>query len=439
MGFGVIGSVLLLSFSTADAAGFLQNLRSQAFVGAGYKSKVFCSGVFVEGKTASAVLGEDFLSADSRLQRIQVGSNRRDTAWAGVFRTARSSQYLGPRLGCVLNDGKRLPYQVTYQGAYAPNALKTNIDPLLQARVLSLFGAERWRRGQRTEAFLVLRDGQIIAEAYRAGTRPDQTLHGWSLSKSVTHALVGRAVAMGLVGRPENTRVQTRGGVEIPLRNLLEMNSGLHFHEDNSSSFSDSTRMYFAQSDIAAYAANKPLIHPIGRHWSYSSGSSSLASLALRRAFARHQDYLDFPHAEFFSRVMPSAVFEIDPQGTYVAGGGVFATARDWAQFGQLYLDRGRLGGRDFLPSGWTDWACRPNSSTLHGQYGAGFWTNGFENSPHRPWPKLPADACSGVGYLGQMVLIVPSLRLVVVRLAGDSFDGAWTPNEASALGLDPG
>lgn len=107
-----------------------------------------------------------------------------------------------------------------------------------------------------------------------------------------------------------------------------------------------------------------------------------------------------------------------DATGTPVLSSNVYASARDWARFGQLYLDRGWAGGRQVLPAGWVQHARAP---TLGTGDGAGFWLNTTdarnEWGGHWGLPGAPADAFFGRGHLGQYVVVVPSRQLVVVRL----------------------
>jgi len=126
------------------------------------------------------------------------------------------------------------------------------------------------------------------------------------------------------------------------------------------------------------------------------------------RAFARR---------ELFDRLgMGDVTMEFDGQGTFVGSTYVYASARDYARFGMLYLDDGVApdGGR-ILPEGWVAWS---RTSTLGAPYGAGFWTNDgpSELAALRVSAGFPKDGFFASGTMGQRIYIVPSQRLVIVR-----------------------
>jgi CubicO group peptidase (beta-lactamase class C family) len=116
---------------------------------------------------------------------------------------------------------------------------------------------------------------------------------------------------------------------------------------------------------------------------------------------------------------MRSAVMEPDAAGTFVASSFMYATARDWARFGLLYLNDGAWNGERVLPDGWVAYSTAPAPAARRGQYGAPWWlTRGApEAGAGRPWPGLPTDAFAALGHEGQNLVVVPSHDLVVVRL----------------------
>ena len=106
----------------------------------------------------------------------------------------------------------------------------------------------------------------------------------------------------------------------------------------------------------------------------------------------------------------------------------MYATARDWARFGLLYLQDGVWEGERILPEGWVSYSTTPTPTAPNGRYGAHFWTNGEEGTPEdaRPWKSLPADSFYAAGYEGQYIVVVPSRKLVVVRLGLTKKFKAW-------------
>jgi CubicO group peptidase (beta-lactamase class C family) len=205
----------------------------------------------------------------------------------------------------------------------------------------------------------------------------------------------------------------------IRISHLLRMTSGLAAEESHTG-FDFTTRMLYLAPDMAAYAATAPLRRPPGTVFEYQSPDTLLLSRRIRDlAGGGEADALAFARRELFAPLgMHHAILQTDAAGTPVGSEGLFASARDWARLGQLYLDDGEAGGRRLLPEGFVAWSATP---TLGSPYGAGLWTNGSDDP--RPQARLtrsglPADAFYGSGFLGQRIIVVPSRRLVVTRLA---------------------
>ncbi|MCX7110248.1 MAG: serine hydrolase [Proteobacteria bacterium] len=283
---------------------------------------------------------------------------------------------------------------------------------------------------RRTRAVVILRDGRIVAERYAPGFDQDMPLPGWSMAKGVVNALVGILVGRGKLNLDAPAAVPEWQGIddprrEITLDQLMRMTSGLEFTEKSNNPLYDLTKMLLTTPDSAAYAANKPLHAKPGTHWRYASGTTNIISRIIRSVLGE-ADYRQFPHRALFGPLgMGSAMFECDASGTFVGSSFLYATARDWAKFGQLYCQEGVLEGKRILPSGWVGYSTTPSASDR--QYGAHFWLDiqQKKNCPDREAP-LPADAFHAMGYEGQCVSIMPSQQLVVVRLGLTRKSSVW-------------
>ena len=140
-------------------------------------------------------------------------------------------------------------------------------------------------------------------------------------------------------------------------------------------------------------------------------------------------DYFAFPRQALFDRInMGSATIELDAAGTFVGSSFMYATARDWARFGLLYLQDGIWQGKRILPEGWVNYSVTPAPSAPLGEYGAHFWLKVPPSflSRKSSTPLLPADAFFAAGHEGQFVTIIPSRKLVVVRLGLTRIEGSW-------------
>jgi hypothetical protein len=276
-----------------------------------------------------------------------------------------------------------------------------------------------------TKAVVVMHEGQIIAERYADGYGPQTRIWGHSLSKSVVNALIGIQVRKGVLttGQSVPVAIGSPGASHRPVTidDLLRMTSGLPFDE-TTDVISPMNRMSFLERDMADYAARMPLAYEPGTRWNYSNLGYLILSRLLRDTAGGGAEGAErFTRRELFEPLgMHTALIECDATGTPIGANGIFASARDWARFGQLYLDDGVADGVRILPEGWVKYSV---SQTLDTGYGAGFWTNlvtqGSVPVWDAPWgmPQLPKDMFYARGYLGQYIVIVPSERLVVARL----------------------
>ncbi len=288
----------------------------------------------------------------------------------------------------------------------------------------------------RTDAFLVQAGGRTVFERYGADHGPDVRHISWSMCKSVTHALAGVAVRQGRLNIDAPLATWPHPG--LTLRHLLTLTDGLQWDEgDYDPAQSDATKMLYGPGrfDGAAFIGARPLAHKPGEKWNYSTGAFHLAAAEIQaRLFpeaktpvARRAAMLAWMRASLFEPIgMTSAQPEFDAAGTFVGGSFLYATARDYARFGELYRLDGVWNGRRILPAGWVKFARAPGPEA---SYGAGFWLEAPEG--HKPASLLqglgPMDAFAAEGHEGQVILIIPSKAAVIVRLGlMPDEDNAW-------------
>jgi CubicO group peptidase (beta-lactamase class C family) len=235
------------------------------------------------------------------------------------------------------------------------------------------------------------------------------------MAKSMLHAVVGMLVGEGRLAldAPAPVAAWRRDGdprAAITLDQLLRMVDGLDFVEHyEASGRSDVIEMIFrtGSADVAAYAIARPLLHPPGTFWNYASGTSNIVARIVGDAVGGGGDAMRaFLHERLFDPIgMRSAKPRFDAAGTFLGSSYVFATARDFARFGLLYLRDGIWDGVRLLPRGWVDHARRETPASI-GRYGAHWW--------------LALDG-SGIftanGFQGQYIVIDPARDLVIVRL----------------------
>ena len=280
----------------------------------------------------------------------------------------------------------------------------------------------------RSFAVLVVHGGRLVAERYQGALehfdRPptpvtaETTLLSWSMAKSMLHAVVGMLVADGQLALDAPAAVPEWADPGDPrhaitLRQLLAMRDGLDFAEDYvDGELSDTIEMLFGagQADMAHFAADRPLVAPPGTRFNYSSGTSNIISGIVARAVGPGESYARFLHGRLFGPLgMTSADPEFDEAGTWVASSSMYATARDYARFGLLYLRDGVWDGIRLLPAGWVDygrtWVSEdPDDAS---PYGAHWWGVAGDT----------LGTFRASGYEGQSITLCPALDLMVVRL----------------------
>jgi CubicO group peptidase (beta-lactamase class C family) len=420
----------------------LTRLWEAIAVGPGYKAKVLCSAIFASGREIDPRRAEE-ISADSylalRLFRTHV-DRRAQSVTASFFGARPRTAIHRPSRGATLagSSGALIPLRPPP----APRPLATPwtvaTGSARLARVVeTAFTEPAPRRLRRTRAVIVVRDGRIIAERYAPGFNAGTPLAGWSMTKSVLSALVGILVGDGRLALDQASLLPQWQAPDrraaIRLEDLLRMRSGLRFSEVYEDLSSDVVTMLFNCDDAAKYAAGQPLDAAPGTTWSYSSGTTNILSSLIRRAVG-DADYPDWPRRALFDPAgMESAILEADAAGTFVCSSFMLATARDWARFGQLFLQDGVLDGRRILPEGWVHFCTAPTRES-GGIYGAHWWLGlkpemGGESAAA---VRLPRDAYFAIGHEGQTLTVVPSLQLVVVRLGLSIYIDAW--NHAAFL-----
>ena len=438
----------------------LRNVDQVLSFASAYYAKTLCSGVFLAKRDEHQVVFEDVLAGRS----FGLGHWHREVyrdrqlVNIAVWGFAERNALYRPGLGCTLVTGtstKALREQMKGFSPPLPAAHSTALWP--QGSSVELSGSREGVDAQkltnamdaafakpnqsamrRTRSVVVVHKGRIIAERYGEGFGPDTPQVGWSMGKSVLNALIGTLVADGRLRLELNRLMPQWLGAGDPrsaitLDNLLRMVSGLDFDEPHARMLSDVRKMLFLKGDAAAYAAEEKLKDPVGSSWFYSSGSSALLSSAMRTALGGSQaQYFSYPRKALFGPLgMHSAVMEPDAAGTFLAPAFVYASARDWARLGLLYLNDGVWEGERILPEGWVQTSLRPTPQS-GGQYGAHLWLEipGFLRPETPSVHPPPEDAFLMLGIDGQMVTVIPSLQLVVVRLGLSRKRSAWDHEE---------
>jgi CubicO group peptidase (beta-lactamase class C family) len=420
--------IFVAAAAIVAAAGLvgLKRADSTARIGAGYIAKVACSEIFLAGRPTDAVLADDFndISPLLDLVGISVDANAKAVT-ASLYGLGRSKATYRTGYGCTLESGgapEQLPPPPAFGDAPLPDALNGENSQIDYAALNRILDAALSDDAAAHRAILVVVDGRVVAERYAQGFSAETPFLSWSMAKSLTATMVGAANLQGLIEIDAPAPVKEWGDGDeraaITWNDLLQMQSGLAFEEDYADPLSDVNRMLFATRDAGSIAAGKPAIFEPGKHWAYSSGTTNLIQRTLRQVLGEHNvSYHSFARDRLFAPLgAASFTLEPDSSGNFIGSSFVYATTRDWAKLGLLYLDDGVWNGERLLPEGWTDYVKAPAAASDH-FYGAQFWLN-FDGADGRIryMPGIPESAFLMAGHEGQYVLMAPDKNLVIVR-----------------------
>jgi CubicO group peptidase (beta-lactamase class C family) len=442
---------LAFAFLISGSARAAPGNHAQALA-AGYKAAFVCSGVFDAGQSEAAVDHDDLEGVYPEFQTaVNDLTARIDRAAKTVSvtydpRLPPRIVAWRPNLGCTqLPIGApasaaallpKMDIRAPIAKASAPwpagEADTAAPSPALAQVLSGAFAPTAYGAGDRTTAVLVVRDGRIVGETYRAGYDAQTSQRTWSVAKSITASMVGRAVRLGLVRLDDppsipEWRAPGDPRAAIRWRDLMSMSSGL-FTNGPGNRTDD---IYVGGGAVDQVVTAIPLEALPGTRFRYANDDALLAARAVRSSLGDGRRALAFPFTELLWKIgMDHTTLETDWRGNFILSSQVWTTSRDLARLGQLYLNDGVWNGERLLPAGWSRFVATPAKVQPEGAaaagkpgYGAFFWLFG-------PAQGLPEGTYAMLGNRGQCVFIVPSRHVVIVRrgfdlMTGKQFDGA--------------
>jgi CubicO group peptidase (beta-lactamase class C family) len=437
--------ILVLAATTALSALALSAARARDVpkVATGFVANILCSETFVSGQPPERIFSETMaampgVSLITWAMDYKVDRARRDVT-VTLFGFGKSHAVYREGFGCYLDHGDAVaeaslptaeirPSQVLLP-EIAGGAVVAPASPQLAAALDRAFAEPEQPSLRHTKAVVVVKDGRVVAERYAEGNGVDTSILGFSATKSVMSAMTGVLVRKGALALDKPAPIAAwraagdpRGSITVDhlLRHTAGLALGSSLQASLGSVLEPVNRMKFMESDMAGYAESIELATPPGSVWNYNDGNTVILAHLIRNATGGHPaDVMRFAREELFAPLgMRNVTIEFDASGNPEGSSQMLASARDWARFGQLYLNDGTAGGRRILPEGWVKYAATPTPNAWVGQ-GAGFWTNVGDSfgAIYRTEHGWPRDALFAKGTIGQYVIIVPSERLVIVRL----------------------
>lgn len=407
---------------------------------AGMAAKTVCSCVFVSERSLESIKEKE-LQVFPGLSSASITIHTQDsTVQASILFTSAEAIYR-KGLGCTLlaeRSKEEVKSQTIVRASTPPysqdslawpqgnNRKDTVLAGVDYARIKQAiqqaFVDKDTTKPANTLAVLVVYNGEIVGEQYVEGRNDQSKLMGWSMTKSITNALIGILVREGKLKVEDPAPVlewEHDERKKITLNNLLQASSGLDWSETYFNPFEDFHQMFIKRDDKGGYAASRPLKTEPNTVFQYSSGTTNILSRMIRQQVG-DAEYYKFPYEQLFYKIgMLHTVIEPDASGTFVGSSYSFATARDWARFGMLYLQDGEWNGERILPEGWVRYTTTPATTAPMGEYGAQWWLNAGAKGDvsKRKYSALPTDTYWADGFEEQYVMVVPSKNLVVVRL----------------------
>lgn len=415
-------------------------------------AKVFCSAIFVSGRDSAEVrphLSAYFLGPKiDSLTKILIDRRRQSVRLTLANRLTREARYYGDQ-GCVIQqpgtdsvyfrpvrvvsglpDAATTPWPM---GDVLPKApLPAHVDT---AKLRMATDAAFANPAGLTAAFVVVHDGRIVAERYAHGAHQDMQLESWSMGKSITGTLIGRLIQMGALRLedpapvPEWRRTPGDPRARIRIMDLMRMSSGLRFSRgspEDLPGYHDHDLIYTGALDAFQFVTTRPLQFEPNTVGRYRNTDPLTLGLIIRDVVrARGEEYLTWPQRALFDKIgIRRQVLETDPYGNFLLSGYDYGTARNWARIGLLYVNDGVWNGERLLPEGFVEFVSTPAPAWRDSAYGGMVWVNA-----RGTWP-LPRDAFAFRGAGGQDTYVIPSRRVVVVRM------GHFPGQPAGAAGL---
>ncbi len=431
--------------SSAQEGGTTEAMETA--LAAGWKATFVCSGVFVAGQSLPEIernelsgIYPDYQLAYDALPPAQVDETRKLVSVTySPSMPPRMAAYR-PGYGCTqlpVGAGEEaigfLPKFASWPAPPAQDrgsAIGSNVKielriedaERLDPSVSAAFDEITYGSGTRTASVIVVRDGQIVAERYDRGIDNETPVRTWSVAKSLTATLIGAAREKGLIDIDYPAVLASwNNGADprraITLRNLLHMASGL----DSGDNGSRTDQLYFAGARVVDAATTGALEAKPGTRFKYANNDTLIAMRALREAMKDDNQFHRFPYERLLHKIgAVHTTLEIDWNGDFISSSQVWATGRDLARLGQLYLQDGVWGGERLLPAGWAAFVRTPAPAQPgDGRgYGAQFWLMNDAAG-------VPEGTFYAAGNRGQYIVIIPALNTVVVRQAFDVIGGA--------------
>ena len=329
------------------------------------------------------------------------------------------------RVGSFSHLDEILPYYSLAKSDTALSLPKAKAPPAIAYRFDGQgYALDDFLNHQRVTGFLLIKDGEILAERYQYGRTDHDRFVSHSMAKSIVSLAVGFALAENKIASLDDTVAKyvpkLAGNVygETTIRNILRMSSGVAYSEvyDGNDDAARFARMRNREGSIAALRAFDGRETEQGTRFHYASNQTVVLTVLLRAVTGMTLSEYLTPRLWQPMGAEAMATWIKTPDGTETGAGSFNAVLRDYGRLGVLLANDGALGGRQIVPRDYlleaTDWrrqpdAFTPGKATPFFGYGYQFWL--FPGEKRR---------FALLGVYGQSIFVDPELKLVMVITA---------------------
>jgi len=277
-----------------------------------------------------------------------------------------------------------------------------------------------------TTALVIIRDGTLIHESYYKGTERDDLRISWSVAKSFMSGLYGQAIEDGLmdISQPIETYLPQLTGTAYEgatVANILNMASGVRFNEDYldpKSDINDMGRVLGLGGSMDAYTETlKDRQYEPGTTWQYVSIDTHVAAMALRKVTGKTLQQLWEETYGTHLGMGKTPFYLTDGKDVAFALGGLNLRTRDYAKFGQLFLQNGEWEGQQLVPAAWVKDSTMNHAPNIHPVRGSGYG--------YQWWVPMPQEGPSkgdyfAIGIYGQYIYVNSAMNIVIAKNAAD-------------------
>ena len=408
-------------------------------LGTGYTAHELCSRLFISGEDEQVILERVVKPKVFPLQyvwNLDIDKQQKVVSVSAPFFKGlnQATAVYRPYIGCTLLSDKTAdelgadtiqPISIAESSPFELKNTDNSLTPYFQRFYQE--DSDDPAEQIHTFATTALLNGELIHEQYAQGHNSEMKMLSWSMAKAITALLIGILVDEGklsleqAIANSSDDKSDKKG--QIQLQHVLQMSSGLEWREGYKGS-SDVSYMLYDHGNTAKYVEGRPQQYQPGTHYQYSTGDTQLLAELIRQTLPHtsnrtldsdQQGLYDFYQQRLFKPLGINAVVEHDESGGFIGGARMFMTTHDWLKIGQLILQQGQWTvqgeSQQLVSAKWIHWISQPSPAKDY--YGGQLWLANMETDV----AGIPDDAVFLRGHLGQIVAVIPSRQLVLVRL----------------------